>query len=779
MFNGILKRESAAGWNLFAAQRMFWMLLAGLVLLAQTATAMQIGAVVVENIGVIPIEEDSVRILLEARPGRTFSQTLVNRDVKSLQKSGIFSMVEVGVEASGDGEVTLIYHVEKRPVTARIVVSGAEHMGNDRVRELLDLELGDPVDDDVVGSKISAIKAEYRKDYFIEPRLDWTIERDGRPGQAFLRLTVDEGERMKIGAIRFSGNRFFSDKELRKLMELNQFQWYNPWHWVSGAGRLEPGTLLQDRERLAAEYRNTGFLDVEIGKPAIEKISKKRLALVIPVSEGVRYRVGSTALEGVELFPLEDVAAEITLERGEWASQQRIDRDARMIQEYFGSRGYIETRTYPRLFASEDEVVDIVFNVEEGSLAHIRDVVIRGNRITRDEVIRRELVTLPGQKYNEKKVRTSEQRLRNLGYFQRVASYNDETDRSGLYDLVYEVDETQMGRMSVGASFSSIDKLVGFFEISHGNFDMNDWPPVGDGQKINLRAEIGSERRDVSLSFTEPWFLDRRLALGFDIYSRESQYLSGDYDQKNLGGSVSLTQPLGGFKRLRTAYSIENYDIYNVDDDAGQRIKEEEGKWLKSSVSASVSRDTRDNYLLATRGSRTRLSASLSGGYLQGDIDIYSLQLSSSQHWNIWKDHVVSFRERIGVVDHYGDSDRVPIFDRFFLGGPFSMRGFDYRDVGPVDEDDEPLGGNSMAYASAEYAIPIVDPIRFATFYDVGMVWREAWKYDGSINSDYGLGIRFDIPMFPIRLDYAWPLQADEHNDRDSGRFGFAIGQFF
>jgi len=542
---------------------------------------------------------------------------------------------------------------------------------------------------------------------------------------------------------------------------------------------VEKDTLSADMLALQAFYRDAGYLDAEISRPDLERISEKRLAVEMEIDEGPRYRIGGVSLAGVTLFPEEDVEKVIQLEKGQIASQSEIDAATRRVREYFGSRGYIETVVRPRLIVQDENIVDIRFQVDEGTLASIRNVIVRGNRVTKDKVIRRELVTYPGATYNEKKVRISESRLRNLGYFDRVASYNEATARSGLYDLVYQVNERQMGRMSVGASFSSIDKLVGFFEVAHGNFDLNSWPPVGDGQKINFRSELGSERQDFRVSFTEPWFLDRKLALGVDLFSHESQYLSGDYDQKNRGASVSLTRPLGPFKRLMTSYSLENYEIYNLDDDASATIRAEKGSWTKSSVNVALSRDTRDNYLIATRGSRTRLSTMVAGSVLQGDIDIYSVQLRSSQYWNPWFNHVISLRERIGVVDYYGNSERVPIFDRFFLGGPFSMRGFDYRDVGPVDEEDEPIGGNTMGFASAEYTIPVVEGIRLAGFYDIGMVWRNAWDVNSSINSDVGTGIRFDIPMFPIRLDYAWPLQADEHNDKDSGRFSFAIGHVF
>lgn len=747
------------------------------ILATVSARAVEIEEIVIENAGDVPLDKEFARLRIESQVGDEFDQGVVNKDVKDLQRTGRYSRVEVDVEGSRTG-VVLTYGLESRPMLDRLVVEGADHLGNDEVRDLLGLEIGQPVDDSVIGASSLAVKEEYRKDHFVQPSISWKI-RERENGLAEVHYVVDEGPRRKVGRINFEGNTHFSDAELRGEMQLKSYKWYNPWHWVSGAGRLEREKLSDDLRRLRSFYRNAGYLDVQIHDSDISDYSEHRLAIEIEIDEGQRYRIGETSLAGVTLFSEEDVAEEIRLKRGEWASQKDIDRTARQIREYFGSRGYIDTEVDSRLLATDEGEIDIEFQVHEGELARVRDIRIEGNRVTKDEVIRRELVTYPGEKYNEKKVRTSESRLRNLGYFERVASYNEKTSRSGLYDLVYKVSEQQMGRMSVGASFSSIDKLVGFFEISHGNFDLGSWPPVGDGQKINFRSEIGSERQDFTFSFTEPWFLDRRLALGFDLYSHESQYLSGDYDQNNRGASVSLTRPLGAFQRLKTAYSIENYKIHDVDEDASESIKSEEGSWTKSSLKLALTRDTRDNYLVATQGSRTVLSGMIAGSALQGDIDIYSLELRSSQHWNPWFNHIFSLRQRIGVVDSYSDSERVPIFDRFFLGGPFTLRGFDYRDVGPVDEDEEPLGGNSMAYASAEYGVPVIKAIRLATFYDIGMVWRDAWDYNSDINSDFGFGVRFDIPMFPIRLDYAWPIQADEHNDRDSGRFSFAIGHLF
>jgi outer membrane protein insertion porin family len=438
---------------------------------------------------------------------------------------------------------------------------------------------------------------------------------------------------------------------------------------------------------------------------------------------------------------------------------------------------------------STDTVADLVYRVREGELSYIRDIHIRGNTRTKDKVIRRELTVYPGELYNTVKVRNSERRLRNLQFFDFANATPEETDSPSLYDLAFDVEEGRTGNLLFGVGYSSVDDLIGFMELSQGNFDLFNWPPTGGGQKLKLRGTVGTQRQDIELSFVEPWFLDRKLSLGVDLYQRDRRFLSDEYDQVNTGGSVTLGQPLGGFNRLNLTYGLEQIEVTDVDDNASDLIKAEEGTQLKSYMGLELVHDSRDNSFVATRGNRSTLSGTVAGGPLGGDVQIYNLEAATSHYVPLWWDHVLNLRGWASVVDSWGDGDRVPIFDRLFLGGARTLRGFKYRQVGPKDETGEPVGGLSGWYTTAEYIIPLAEKFRVAGFYDVGMVFEEAYDFSndesgsdanpfhtGKINSDVGVGIRLDIPGFPLRLDYAWPLEADEFNDRSNGRFQFSIG---
>ena len=378
-------------------------------------------------------------------------------------------------------------------------------------------------------------------------------------------------------------------------------------------------------------------------------------------------------------------------------------------------------------------------------------------------------------------MRASEARLRNTGFFDYVNSTPRPTPKADHYDVVYEVNEQRTGQFVVGAGFSSIDDVIGFVEVQQGNFDLGAFPRfTGGGQKLKARFTLGTSRRDWQLSFVEPWFLDRKLSLGLDLFQHDRRFLSDEYDQRNTGGSITLGKKLIGPLRGNLKYTLQEIEVDNIDETASDLIKIEEGSRSKSSVTPEIIYDTRDNVFIPTRGNRSELATTVAGGPFGGETDLYEVAIRSSQYWPLMWDHVLSLRVRAASVEEYNDADRVPIFDRLFLGGARSLRGFKFREVGPKDETGEPIGGKSSGFASLEYTVPLIEKIRWAGFYDAGFVNVDAWDFSFSdYNSDVGTGLRLDIPGFPLQLDYAWPLEADEVNDSSSGRFNFLIGYLF
>lgn len=729
------------------------------------------------------VEESAVLGFVSLKAGDELSRNALSRDVRALEESGRFAFVATEVSPSKEGLI-LTYVVKSKPRIRTLRIDGAEDVGNRKVRDLLEIGAGDPVDDATLAFKALKVREHYLKNYYPYTELEWVIDEDVTQGTADVSITVKEGRRASVRRIDFDGGDL-SAKALRKAMK--QKQW-NIFSWITSHGTYKPDELDADREVIRRFYQDAGYLDARVGEPVIEPIDAKRVRVVIPVQAGTKYRFGNVQVTGPQVFTVAEVSAVITSRPNDVASLSAVEQTRQGVRDFYGSRGYIGHEVQYKLKPGpEASVVDLDLTVKEGEKAYIRDVRIRGNTRTKDKVIRRELTVYPGEIYNQVKVRNSERRLRNLGFFDFVNAVPESTPDPEKYDLAFEVNEQRVGQFMVGAGFSSVDDLIGFAELSHGNFDLLGWPPVGDGQKLKLRGTVGTKRQDVEISFVEPWFLDRKLSLGVDLFDRDRRFYSDEYEQRNTGGNISLGKPLGTFNRVNLIYGLENIKVYNVDTNASDLIKEEAGTSLKSSLTVELVRDTRDNAFVATRGARSSASAMYAGGPLAGDVDIYQLEIQSTAYWPIWFDHVFNLRGWASVVDSHGSDDRVPLFDRLFLGGARTLRGFKYRKVGPKDETGEPVGGNSGWYATAEYTIPVVDKVRLATFYDIGMIYQDAYSFSnqqdeyqsGDYNSDWGIGIRLDFPGFPLRLDYAWPLATDEFNDRSSGRFQFSIGYVF
>ncbi|HMP89171.1 MAG TPA: outer membrane protein assembly factor BamA [Kiritimatiellia bacterium] len=728
------------------------------------------------------ISEDTVRAFISLREGDPVTRDAISRDVRALERSGRFSYVAADVERVLDG-MAVIYTVEFRPRIRRMVIDGAQYLTNRKVRELLELGVGDPVDDAVLATRSLAVKEHYRKKYYPYTELSWTIVVDPVSGTADVTIKVDEGKRAKVKRVAFSGNDHVERSELRKIMKQRQRGWFS---WLTGSGTFNQDDLAGDLPNIRRHYLDKGYLDVKIGQPVVETVGKDRLIIRIPIEEGPLYRLGASTIKGVTIFPEEQVYQVLTNRPGDVASATALQTANQRIRDFYGSRGYIDTvvsyQLDPDIQASREgrKVVNVTYTVREGHLAYIRSIGFRGNSRTKDKVMRREITVFPGEIMNEVKLRTSEMRLRNLGYFSSVSAVQEPTTDPTRYDAIFEVEETKTGQFLVGAGFSSVDSLIGFVELSQGNFDLFNWPPVGGGQKLRLRGTVGTKRNDIELGIVEPWFLDRRLSLGVTFFRRDARFFSDDYEQRNTGMNISLGKPLGRFTRLNFIYGLEEIKVHDVSEDASELIRQEEGDRIKSSFTTEWIFDSRDSPFIPTRGLRASLSGMVAGGPFQGDTDIYRLDANISQFFPLWYDHVLNLRGWVSTVDYYGDSERVPIFDRLFLGGARTLRGFKFRQVGPKDESGEPVGGYTAWFAMAEYTIPLAKMVRFAGFYDIGMVYDESYTIDwGNYNSDAGIGIRFDIPGFPLRFDYAWPLKTDEFNDRSSGRFQFSIGYSF
>ncbi|HMP77261.1 MAG TPA: outer membrane protein assembly factor BamA [Kiritimatiellia bacterium] len=767
--------------------------------LAVAADAAPVREIRVERRGGGLVEESAVRAFTSVEVGQELTRAALSRDVRALEQSGRFAYVATEV-TDVPGGVAVTYVVRSKPRIRLIRIEGADDIGNAKVRELLALGPGDLVDDATLAFKSLAVREFYQKRYYPYADLKWTIREDERVGTADVTVRVAEGRRAKVSRIRFDGDipdpgrgkrammaifPWFHDRppvighDLRRAMKQRQA---NMWSWLTGAGTYKPEELDADVNVVRRVLLDRGYLDAQIGDPVIEPGKGKRISVRIPVDEGGQYRFGRVAVQGPQKFPVADVQRAVTNQPNDLATLAAIERAEQAVRDFYGSRGHIRSEVQSQVQPREGEqVVDVDVNVRaEGDRARVRDVKIRGNTRTKDKVIRREITVLPGEVYNQVKARTSELRLRNLGYFDFVSAIPEDTTEPGLFDLAMEVEERRTGQFLVGAGFSSVDNLIGFAELSQGNFDLFNWPPTGGGQKLRLRATAGTKRNDLDLSFTEPWFLDRKLALTLNLFRRNRSYFSSLYDQRNTGGDIGIGVPLDAFSRLNLSYGLEQIKIHDVDDDASEFFQSQEGEFMKSSLNASVVRDSRDSSFIPTRGSRLSLGGSWAGGPVGGDVDVYSLEAQASTFWTVWFDHVFNIRAWTAVVESHGDNDDVPIFERQFLGGARTLRGYKFRKVGPKDENGEPVGGNTAWYATAEYTIPVFERLRFATFYDIGYVYDESYEWDFSqYNSDWGIGIRLDFPGFPLRLDYAWPLETDPDDTRKSGRFQFTIGYSF
>src|SRR5437899_5644641 len=547
---------------------------------------------------------------------------------------------------------------------------------------------------------------------------------------------------------------------------------------IDKSGRLDEVQLEQDMDKLREFYQNHGYIDVEIKDVRRGRTEKGPMIITIVIAEGPQYHVRKVTISGYEAAKEDRIRALLKMKEGSVYSPKQLRDDAKAVADAYGSAGYVDLVILPEGAPAGPAQIDVHYKIEEGDRSFVYRINIEGNTRTKDKVIRREVLVAPGDVFNTVRVDITKKRLDNLGYFAKVETYPEETDIPGRKDLTILVQEKRTGSLSFGGGFSTVDKLVGFAELTQGNFDLFNWPSfTGGGQKFRLRVQYGTQRKDFILALTEPYFLDRRLSLSGQLFYNEANYLSAQYDQRNYGFMTELRKPINSYVYATLGYMLQDIDIFNVDPSASDFIQSQKGSSVESKIFSSVVFDSRDNALLSRRGQRVTFSPFIAGGFLGGDTQVYALDLEGSQYFHLPKDLILLINGEIATVNQWGSGTEVPIFERLFLGGSNNLRGFPFREVGP-QENGEPIGGQSMTRATVELTFPIIEKARGAIFYDTGFVNSGAWSFGfNNIASDVGIGIRLDLPIGPLRLDYGYPLQRDGYNG--GGHFNFNVGYQF
>ena len=744
---------------------------------AQAPAGPIVRSIDVQYAGASTISKEKILANMRTRVGRPYSEQVVEEDIRNLYNTGNIANVRIFGEPLADGVKVIVVLQSKSQIT-EVHLEGVTKFKQSRIRKEITAKPGDVLNEASLETDKQKIIAYYSGKGFNEVDASYTVNVNEKTGTAVVTFTVNEGGKSAIRSVRFQGNIAIKKPELAKVVKTQHKGLLNL--FTATAGKLNSDLLEEDVTAIKDLYQSKGYMDVVVAPPHVDR-SNGKVDVTFIITEGPQYHVGKVTYTGAKVLTVDEIAKKAKIKTGAIYSPQAVRADVKRIQDdLYGSRGYVDFQAGANSIPAPDHTFDVVFNLDEGVQSYLEHINISGNVRTKDKVIRREFALTPGDVFNTQRVDASKQRLMNLNYFQKVDTYPEDTLIPGRKDLNVLVEEKRTGSFNFGAGFSSIDSLLGFAEITQGNFDITRWPYfTGGGQKFRIRVQYGTERQDFIMSLTEPYFLDQQVAVGAELFFSKADYISTEYDERRYGFDITARKKLGEFLSGRAEYQLQNIGILDVSSDASPQIMAEDHYDWESKISVGLTYDTRDSVFLSRKGMKIDVSAYVVGGPLGGQTNIYGFDLEASKYVLLPWDTILTFNGELAAVSTWDGGAEVPLWDRLYLGGANNLRGFKFHDVGPKDDSAEPLGGNSLARFTVEYTFPIMDKVRGAVFYDVGFVNPGTYSFGtDNVNSDFGVGLRLDLPIGPVRIDYGIPIQKDQFSSA-SGQFNFNIGYQF
>jgi outer membrane protein insertion porin family len=732
------------------------------------------------------VEEEAIRVQLRSQPGTRLSQETVDNDIRALYRMGFFENVEADLSEQ-NGLWVLTFHVTERPLIHELKIDGNKKLSREDLDAAFKMRPNTILDPDKVRRGIEEAKKAYEKKGYLDAKITYSTTPFGEH-EVVLNYQVDEGKVVRISKFIFEGARAFSVRELKKVMQTSE-SWI--FSFLTSAGNLDNEVLKTDMERLTAFYYDHGYIDVKIDEPVIER-KDDGLVVTIKIEEGNQYSVGAVDIGGDQLPNMEPARARLSLKPGEIFRTSKLRDDITALTEVYGDQGLAFVNVTPDTAVNPTEkIVDVTYKVSKGPEVYIDKVEITGNTKTRDKVVRRELELEEQKRFSGSKLRRSQERLRRLGFFEDVNITTRRAENEDRLDLLVDVKEASTGSFSAGAGISSGESFL--FNVRLAEINL-----FGRGQRVVLNADFGSIRRNFSLDFTEPYFMDTQLTTGISLFNW--QLLFDQFTRGGTGATVRALYPftalgwneLAGFSledaRMGLEYRIEEAEITGVSADAAIPIQTEQGSSLTSSLTPRLLRDTRNHPFDPTSGSLQDLSFEFAG--IGGQSKFIKAEARMRFYYPFWKSpwlgtFVFSVGGNLGYGLGYGGRRELPLFERYFPGGINSVRGFRILSLGPrnVVSDylgnltrRDAIGGSQQLIFNNEIIFPIVESLglKGVVFLDAGNAFSAAQGIDmNEMRLATGAGLRWLSPMGPLRIEIGFPLNPRVGDDRQAVMFSF------
>jgi outer membrane protein insertion porin family len=752
---------------------------------APAPAAFKVGTITVKFVGTANVNEQIVRSNMQVHEGGDLDDTILDRDIRNLYKTGLFEFIEIKREAVNATTYNLVVEVTPKYRVLAVRYQGNKLVKTARLRKEVKTQPNTALDERQVKEDSEKIRDYYQKIGYNQVSVTYRVDRDRSTGFGTVNFLIREGRRVKIAAILFVGNAHVKSKTLRHEMDTTSWWMFS---WLTGGGRFKDEQFEDDLDKLRDYYRQGGFLDVDIAEDKVifQYPRPDKLVVIIHVNEGRQYHIGAVTFVGNKLHSsqlLRRVARERT---GMVFAPAKLEKDVEHLEDFYAKDGYIDTRVAlvrnPNITTGN---IDIEYRVEESEKFNVESVVVEGNVKTKSTAIIRELAMGPGDVFNTTLMKISKLRLDNTRFFDDVETSPQETNIPGRRNLHVVVREGRTGNLTFGAGYSTLERASVFAEISQSNFDLFNPHSLfqGDGEKFRIRLEIGELTSQAILTFEEPWLFEKQLDLGFSLYRTSNDYQSSYYDEVEAGASVSLRKRLFAFVDAQLTYTFQVISIDNVVPNASSVIEAAAGSNPESSLALGLTRDTRDKIINTTSGNYINFTTTVAGGLLGGENNYYKFEFHGSQFFQVFdlQQQVLSLIVKGGTAVTYGGTQVLPFYDAFYLGGPQDLRGFEYYYVSPRDIFGEPIGGKTYETFTAEYTMDIVSPVRFAIFYDVGEVNPGSFSFSPyNYNDDFGVGLRLFVLGSPLSLDYGIPLRGDAlYPNKNGNQFNFSFGTRF